>query len=568
MSTTLSTPLRPHGMALRSSSSSGKLNSPALMRPDLERSATNSPWSRFLEPSLFTARSTTSATRFDKDDQPATDIKREVDTTGIFTLERENNPFEQSFSYSKPPSEAAGLATEFDDDQDASVQIINTVSLNSIAPEMTVDDSNDLVSSARRRSAGIGGAPSRQSSRSSSSSVEALSLFSGSTSGTELTNADLSTSLSSTKRVGRGQVLPLSSFDRLHQHLAESTRATTRAHYQPAPNPISLHATHALADSSTSILTVNSIGATTSTNDRGLFTALQHGPSQSMCPSTMALADIQVGPAVGGAGHDDDDADALPHTTRTSGRKRKARALFDDSDLPASVLEDSEGEHVENDADMLVGVVQRSNSSSSPRRAKKLVSSMASGSHTTSGTLGPSDAGDSAAEGEGGDAPVSKKEGKAAALERNRLAAIRSRQKKKERVDGLQQAVTSLTTSNAQMQTQALQLYDEVQQLRQMLSAMHPPTECQCKHVQGYLARERKGQGIPMIEQMAGDVLTRAFVPGVTDEVTVKPSSRDGDQVERWREQVRREKEEMERKGKKAKVVDESHAIPIKRSKR
>lgn len=71
-----------------------------------------------------------------------------------------------------------------------------------------------------------------------------------------------------------------------------------------------------------------------------------------------------------------------------------------------------------------------------------------------------------------------------------------------------------------------------------------------------------------MIERLAGDVLTRQFVPGITDDVTVRPCSRDGEQVEKWREQVRREKEDMEKKGKRAAVVDEQHAIPIRRVKR
>lgn len=39
---------------------------------------------------------------------------------------------------------------------------------------------------------------------------------------------------------------------------------------------------------------------------------------------------------------------------------------------------------------------------------------------------------------------------------------------------------------------------------------MHPQP-CRCEHVQGYLARERDGGGIPTIERIAGDVLSRDY---------------------------------------------------------
>ncbi|KAM0791123.1 hypothetical protein ACM66B_004409 [Microbotryomycetes sp. NB124-2] len=579
----------PHKMTLRSGSSSKPtytLNSPVLNRPDLNRSTTNSPWSRFLSPSLFTTsgcRSTSN--KQSKPDHDDTRVKVEQDTTGLYTLENEANPFDQQFSFSKPSSEAGEIChVEFGHDHEQSVEIINTISMDEIEPDRAVDAENGTRKAravTRRRPAST-----TSSSRSSSSSVDALSLFSGSTSGTDLTNIDLANSApkrvaTAVPDVSSSSMNQNTSFEQLHQRLAAAaTEANSRAYYQPAPNPISLHA-NGLADSSSSILTVTSIAASSSERSQslngggggGLFSTLQHGGLVDMRPSTTALSDIQVGPV-----------DALGATApRTSGRKRKVRPLFDDADLPESVLEDGsdkEQDHEVVEADVVVAEY------SSPRRvAKKLKSDAfasagaaafaSSAGKVTSGRFtggfSASEAGDSV-DGEGGGAagddtvaPV-KKEGKAAALERNRLAAIRSRQKKKERVDGLQQAVTTLTASNAQMQTQALQLYDEVQQLRQMLSAIHPAEECECKHVQGYLARERKGQGIPLIEQMAGEVLSRAFVPGVTDEVTVKASSRDGDQVERWREQVRREKEDMERKGKKTKVVDEQHAIPIKKS--
>ncbi|KAK4052646.1 hypothetical protein OIO90_004274 [Microbotryomycetes sp. JL221] len=561
-------------MSLRSTSRTSLL-SPALGRPDLTRSSTNSPWAKFLEPSLFSASlRSTSASRHvisndeDQDSTKAhTGIKREQDVTGVYTLQNESNPFEQSFSTSRPESEV-GFSQQ---------QQQQTISMDEIEPPTRTneqDDNNiaprDMLS--RRTS----------SSRSSSSAVDHLSAFSGSTSGTELTNVSNSNENKRNRKAARAPV-ETSSLARLREQLASSQASASRVHYQPAPAAMTYNGHISTTttipfntDSSSSITTLCSIDSTSTNRSNGarqpsnslVFTTLQEG-LPGMTPSTTALSDIQVG-FEGGTTPSFLSGSQAGGSVRTSGRKRKNRSSFDQHDVTSGhiVIEEEFDElDPEDDLDTII----------SPRKQTK----RARGSklNTLVETLPKSklDYGNISMTGDSVTSeiemtslgePGQKFEGKAAALERNRLAAIRSRQKKKERVDGLQQAVTTLTTSNAQMQAQALQLYDEVQQLRQMLSAIHPEQDCQCKHVQGYLVRERKGQGIPLIEQLAGDVLTRAFVPGVTDEVTVQPTSRDGDQVEKWREQVRREKEDMERKGKKVTLVDEQHAIPIKRNRR
>ncbi|KAL8278593.1 hypothetical protein RQP46_009085 [Phenoliferia psychrophenolica] len=101
---------------------------------------------------------------------------------------------------------------------------------------------------------------------------------------------------------------------------------------------------------------------------------------------------------------------------------------------------------------------------------------------------------------EGGDEDKKRKE----ALERNRLAARKSRQKKRERVGNLEFQAGDLSARNHALQAEALALREEVMQLRQHLSEHNG---CTCQHVAAYLARERAGGGIPTINHLARHTL-------------------------------------------------------------
>ncbi|SCZ97605.1 BZ3500_MvSof-1268-A1-R1_Chr4-3g07290 [Microbotryum saponariae] len=126
---------------------------------------------------------------------------------------------------------------------------------------------------------------------------------------------------------------------------------------------------------------------------------------------------------------------------------------------------------------------------------------------------------------------------KVEALERNRVAASKSRRRKKERVSGLEQSefqreflearkhrprgcqadpcrplffatdAANLATSNVQLQQMCQVLSNELHGLRAMLKQLHP-LDCDCVHVRGYCAREAAGGGIPTIERIAGRTLS------------------------------------------------------------
>lgn len=86
-------------------------------------------------------------------------------------------------------------------------------------------------------------------------------------------------------------------------------------------------------------------------------------------------------------------------------------------------------------------------------------------------------------------------------LERNRLAASKSRLKKKERVGDLEHMASQIAAQNVQLQAVALNLRDQLLQLRH-IAGLH--TGCTCEHVIGYFKREHKGGGLPTIDIMAG----------------------------------------------------------------
>ncbi|GAA6036408.1 hypothetical protein JCM8097_001706 [Rhodosporidiobolus ruineniae] len=96
------------------------------------------------------------------------------------------------------------------------------------------------------------------------------------------------------------------------------------------------------------------------------------------------------------------------------------------------------------------------------------------------------------------------------ALERNRIAASKSRRRKKERVEMLETASTDLCNRNIALQAECRNLLAEVHSLRTFLTQAHPPG-CSCVHVNGYLAREQDGGGIPAILYGAGATLERDF---------------------------------------------------------
>ncbi|GAA5921924.1 hypothetical protein JCM3775_003421 [Rhodotorula graminis] len=89
-------------------------------------------------------------------------------------------------------------------------------------------------------------------------------------------------------------------------------------------------------------------------------------------------------------------------------------------------------------------------------------------------------------------------------LERNRVAACKSRQKKKEKTAAMERLATDLCNRNHVLQQTALALRQEALTLRQL---MHAHQNCSCEHAQGYIARDRQGGGIATIDQLAGRTL-------------------------------------------------------------
>ncbi|GAA6049190.1 hypothetical protein JCM3770_003301 [Rhodotorula araucariae] len=109
------------------------------------------------------------------------------------------------------------------------------------------------------------------------------------------------------------------------------------------------------------------------------------------------------------------------------------------------------------------------------------------------------------------------------ALERNRIAASKSRRRKKERVELLETASSDLCARNFALQAECRTLLTEVHSLRTMLAQVHPEQSCQCPHIVGYVVREREGGGIPAILYGAGATVDRDYsrVPkwGTEDDV-------------------------------------------------
>ncbi|GAA5900295.1 hypothetical protein JCM8208_005318 [Rhodotorula glutinis] len=109
------------------------------------------------------------------------------------------------------------------------------------------------------------------------------------------------------------------------------------------------------------------------------------------------------------------------------------------------------------------------------------------------------------------------------ALERNRVAASKSRRRKKERVELLETASTDLCSRNLALQAECRNLFTEVHALRTMLAQAHPEHSCQCPHIVGYVVRERDGGGIPAILYGASGTTERDYtrVPkwGTEDDV-------------------------------------------------
>ncbi|GAA5984740.1 hypothetical protein JCM10908_003480 [Rhodotorula pacifica] len=97
------------------------------------------------------------------------------------------------------------------------------------------------------------------------------------------------------------------------------------------------------------------------------------------------------------------------------------------------------------------------------------------------------------------------------ALERNRVAASKSRRRKKERVELLENAAAELCTRNVALQAECRTLLAEMHNLRTYMTQAHPPGACSCQHVNGYLAREAEGGGIPAILYGAGKTLERDY---------------------------------------------------------
>lgn len=144
--------------------------------------------------------------------------------------------------------------------------------------------------------------------------------------------------------------------------------------------------------------------------------------------------------------------------------------------------------------------------------------------------------------------PAEEEARKADALERNRIAASKSRRKKKEKVFEMESgesrvaanptfarlsslttplrftAITSLSTTNESLQADCRILQMEMLELRRLVTSLHPvEAGCSCTHVVGYLAREAAGGGIPTIDRLAGETLTRDY-PAFKDLIGKEPT--------------------------------------------
>ncbi|GAA5859523.1 hypothetical protein JCM1840_004651 [Sporobolomyces johnsonii] len=86
-------------------------------------------------------------------------------------------------------------------------------------------------------------------------------------------------------------------------------------------------------------------------------------------------------------------------------------------------------------------------------------------------------------------------------LERNRIAACKSRQKKKEKVGALEQVAADLCHKNHVLQQSAFALRQEIITLRQLIQAHDG---CSCEHAQGYIERDRSGRGLALLDRLAG----------------------------------------------------------------
>ncbi|KAK4053183.1 hypothetical protein OIV83_001918 [Microbotryomycetes sp. JL201] len=105
-------------------------------------------------------------------------------------------------------------------------------------------------------------------------------------------------------------------------------------------------------------------------------------------------------------------------------------------------------------------------------------------------------------------------------LARNRLAASRSRQRKKQRVGELESRAHEYSVLNQMLQQQAIALHSEFLQLRSMLTHVveTTPPDQMSHELQMYLERERAGQaGVAYINSLAGDTLSTdyAFIPNM-----------------------------------------------------
>ncbi|ORY79757.1 hypothetical protein BCR35DRAFT_352661 [Leucosporidium creatinivorum] len=93
-------------------------------------------------------------------------------------------------------------------------------------------------------------------------------------------------------------------------------------------------------------------------------------------------------------------------------------------------------------------------------------------------------------------------------LERNRLAALKSRQRKKQRMGNLEAQAVEYSAHNDSLQKYALTLQSELLHLRSILSQLGGQS---FPDVDGYLEREANGGGIPTILSIAGPTLERDY---------------------------------------------------------
>ncbi|GAA5973448.1 hypothetical protein JCM11641_006467 [Rhodosporidiobolus odoratus] len=187
-----------------------------------------------------------------------------------------------------------------------------------------------------------------------------------------------------------------------------------------------------------------------------------------------------------------------PVGTRVSGRKPTAPSNPSNPYLRPSMLHDyssTEGSYASGSSSSIALAKKKTTGGAGGAKKKPAAPKKAASAPAADAATGP-------AEGEDEDEDDVKRK---QFLERNRVAACKSRAKKKEKVGQMEKLASDLCARNQTLQQTALNLRQEALTLRQLMQAHNG---CNCEHAQGYLTRDMSGGGIATIDALAGQTLT------------------------------------------------------------